>query len=110
MTTTVFSAATEQTILDVVARPLSRQAAVMVMPQSSVTPSTPRAIVLVEPGVASRGLRESPFISRMWWSADGAHLYARIGGDDSTGTIADVFGTWGSMLFCIRGGDAPPCA
>jgi hypothetical protein len=108
-TTTVFTAAADQTILDVVARPLSRQAAVQVMPQTTVTPSTPRTILLVEPGVAPRALRESPFLSRMWWSADGARLYARLGGDDSTGTIADVFGTWGSMLFCSRGGDAPAC-
>ncbi len=105
----VFTAGADQTILDAVPRPNSRQVAILVAPFSNITPSTPRTILLVEPGVAPRALRDLAFVQLVGWSADGAHLYARTGGDDSVGGITDVFGTWGSMQYCLRGGDPPAC-
>ena len=77
--------------------------------RSTITPTTPRTILLVEPGAAPRMLRDLAFVQRLWWSPDSSRLYVRTGGDDATGTVTDVFGTWGSMPFCLRGGDAPPC-
>lgn len=106
---TVFTAGPDQSILDAAPRPNSRQVAILVSPFSNLTPTTPRTILLVEPGVAPRSLRDIAFVQRIWWSPDGAHLYVRTGGDESVGRITDVFGTWGSMQFCLRGGEPPAC-
>src|SRR5258706_1434365 len=43
----VFTAGADQTILDAVPRPNSRQVAILVAPFSNITPSTPRTILLV---------------------------------------------------------------
>ncbi|HEV8229709.1 MAG TPA: hypothetical protein VGQ86_07105 [Candidatus Limnocylindria bacterium] len=106
-TTELYEAKADQSILDARLRPGTRQIAVLQAPFAA-TLTTPRAIVLVERGVTPRALRDVGFGARMWWSPDGARLDVRTG-DDSTGTITDVFGTWGTMAFCLRGGDAPPC-
>jgi Tol biopolymer transport system component len=106
---TLFTAGSDQNILDVLGRPNTRQIAVLSRPFSNVTPSTPSTILLAEPGNASRTLASTAFVSLLRWSSDGASLFVRGGGDDSVGGITDVFGTWGTMPYCLRGGDAPPC-
>lgn len=108
-TATLFTAGADQTILDAVPRPRSRQVAILVAPFSNLTPTMPRTILLAEPGVATRSVRDIAFVQRIWWSPDGTHLYVRTGGDDSVGSITDVFGTWGTLQFCLRGGDPPAC-
>ena len=112
-TAILFTAGADETIQDAVAVGTTSQGeprlAVVTAPFSNLTPTTPRSVILVDPGQPPRILRQFSFLVRVWWSADGQHLYVRGGGDDSVGGVTDVLGTWGSMPFCLRGGDPPSC-
>jgi len=57
---------------------------------------------------SSRKLGDAGFVVEMWWSRDGSHLFARVGGDDSVGGITDLLTGNRIMQFCVRGGGPPP--
>jgi Tol biopolymer transport system component len=48
-------------------------------------------------------VHEASFLNRVHWSADGSRIYATIGGDDSTFSIADVLTRQGGTKGCWRG-------
>ncbi|MGH2450186.1 MAG: TolB family protein [Candidatus Limnocylindria bacterium] len=50
----------------------------------------------------------SGFLFDLFWSADGASLFARRGGDDSTTRIIDLLGRHPGVGLCLRGGGPPP--
>lgn len=50
--------------------------------------------------VAQAGMT-GPF--RLWWSPDGSRLYAFRGGDDSVGTVVELFSNEGIVSYCLRG-------
>lgn len=53
---------------------------------------------------------EAGFLNRVHWSADGSRIYATVGGDDSTFSIADVLTRQGGTRGCWRGElTAPVC-
>jgi len=107
---TVYTVPDTHNIIDVVPRPRTAQLAVRIAPWPVVAANSPNIIVLAERGQPSRALQDFQFLQRMWWSADGGSLYTIVGGDDSVASVADVFGGWGSMRFCLRGGEPPACS
>ncbi|HEV8229710.1 MAG TPA: hypothetical protein VGQ86_07110 [Candidatus Limnocylindria bacterium] len=105
--TLLYEAPADQNVADAARRPGTHDIVVATVPLAA-SGLPPRTLIFLEGGGAPRAMRALSFLIRMWWSPDGLRLYARTGGDDSTGTITDVYGTWGTMSFCHRG-DGPPC-
>jgi len=95
-------------IVGAAARPGSSEYAV-VERELAAGPGSPIAISLRGGAAGPRLLAENGFIGAdLWWSADGAHLYTTVGGDDSTGAVRDLIGQ-GGMPYCLRGGEPPSC-
>jgi hypothetical protein len=57
---------------------------------------------------SGRKLGDFLMVVDIWWSRDGARLFARMGGDDAVGGITDLFTGKGVMQLCVRGGGPPP--
>ena len=74
----------------------------------NIGPGSPLVVQLRGLDGSAQNLYQSGFIADLWWSSDGAKLYAWTGGDDSVGGIVEVF-SGASFPFCLRGGSAPPC-
>ncbi len=51
---------------------------------------------------------QSPFVGEVWWSRDGAKLYATSGGDDATANVVDLLSGAVVVSYCLRG-SGPPC-
>lgn len=68
----------------------------------------PVAVWLRDAGGGAKKLGEWRLLGETWWSGDGSRLYGRMGGDDSTGAIADLLTGRSVMTFCVRGGGPPP--
>lgn len=71
-------------------------------------PSTP-AVVLLDGGGAVLKRTDHAFLVDLWWSRDGTKLFGAFGGDDSTGSVAELISGAFVMNYCQRGGDRPPC-
>lgn len=71
-------------------------------------PATPTAVWVRRLDGTATKVAESAFLSAPWWSRDGTKLFSVTGGDDSTGSIADLVGG-GHVPFCLRGGTVGSC-
>jgi len=86
-------------------RPNAAQYAVVERPESHVF--EPLTAWLRGQDGSARRLGDAPAVE-VWWSRDGARLFAVVGGDDSVGGISDLLSGKGVMQFCKRGGGPPP--
>lgn len=59
---------------------------------------------------SARTLLDAVDFIDLWWSRDGARLFARGGADDSVGGITDLLSGKRVLSFCLRGGGPPPAA
>jgi len=88
-------------------RPKAAQYAIIERPESHVFVPLTAAWLRGQDG-SSRKLGDFAFVVDIWWSQDGSHLFALVGGDDSVGGVTDLLSGKGVMQFCKRGGGPPP--
>jgi len=102
------SQATDVTIADAAWHP-RRDRFVTVERQFCCGANLPSGVFVRGRDGSAREVARGAFFLEVWWSRDGARLFATTGGDDSTGSVIDLFTGTVVVRYCLRG-PGPPCA